>query len=235
MMTRATPCSCSVECDWYVKPKGERGDGDELEASAPPTGKAIAIGADACDALERAVEQAKADGRLVFASRLRALQGHVRKAAIEDVEREQEDRQRDETQRLEDLQRRGEVLFMLELPGVYTKNEGNARGHWSKRAEGVSDLRPSIEMAMRSYASTRKPTPFVCPFPCVVRLTRLCPPANQLDKGDNVSSALKRVRDGVADWMRLNDRSHLVEWVTGEEVGKGFGVRIEIIAGGKGA
>lgn len=42
--------------------------------------------------------------------------------------------------------------------------------------------------------------------PCVVTLTR-CGPTRGLDPGDNLASALKGVRDAIALWLGVNDRS----------------------------
>lgn len=199
-----------------------------VEQQSPTSGKAVAIAGELCEVgFEQAISKARSEGRLVFASRLMALRSAVRKASVEDVEREIADR----AQRRERMQHEGEVVFKLELP-IYTKCEANGRGHFAKRNEGISDIRPTVEMAMRAHASVRR---FVCPIPCVVRMTRLCPPASMLDQGGNLASALKKVQDGIADWIRVNDRhAHLVEYVCKQEQQRaGFGVRIEIIAGGK--
>lgn len=195
--------------------------------SAAPSGAAIGIAGDLCegevDGFAAAITKAQAAGRLAFASRLRKLQQAVRKAAIEDVDREAKQRAVQTEQLLSD---EGAVLFRLELP-IYTKCEANARMHHMAKHALLGDIRPSVEMAIRAHASVKRFSP---PFPCVARMTRLAPPANRLDRGDNLSSALKKVRDGIADWMRLNDRSHLVEWVCEQEDARAFGVRIEIIA-----
>jgi hypothetical protein len=227
---RTAPCSCSEACDWFTPPKDvdPPTEAEAARAAAVLSGKAIVIGGEACDALQRLVDRAMGEGRVQFASRLRVMQQAIRKAAIEDVDRELEEKKQRLDELLERAQSSGEVLFRLELP-IYTKNEGNARQHHMAKQRELGDIRPTVEMAVRAHASVKR---FVPPFPCVVRLTRLCPPTNRLDKGDNVSSALKRVRDGVADWMRINDRSRLVEWVCNEETAQAFGVRIEIIAAG---
>ena len=47
------------------------------------------------------------------------------------------------------------------------------------------------------------------PLPCVVTMTRVSP--RGLDD-DNLRSALKATRDGIADKLGVDDRSPLVEW-----------------------
>lgn len=47
-------------------------------------------------------------------------------------------------------------------------------------------------------------------LPCVVTLTRVAPSAG-LD-GDNLQGSLKAARDGVADWMKVDDRDPRVTW-----------------------
>lgn len=61
----------------------------------------------------------------------------------------------------------------------------------------------------------------------VVRLVRVSP--RELD-GDNLEAALKAVRDGVADALKINDRDPRVEWLADWEPGKAHqhAVRIEV-------
>jgi hypothetical protein len=201
-------------------------DGEAVVAGSSITGSATAldIGGPLLDAFETAVQAAKLKGRFVYASRLMKLRSAVREAGVHDIEREIEERTEQQQQALAT----GEVLFKLELP-IYTKCEANARGHWSKRNEGIGDTRPAITMSMRAHASVKG---FKPPMPCIVRMTRFAPAL--LDRGDNLASALKKVRDGIADWIRVDDRhAHLVDYVCEQALSKTYAVRIEIIAGGK--
>lgn len=61
----------------------------------------------------------------------------------------------------------------------------------------------------------------------VVRLVRVSP--RELD-GDNLEAALKAIRDGVADALKINDRDPRVEWLPDWEPGKAHqhAVRIEV-------
>jgi len=196
------------------------------------TGAAIGIAGELCEiGFEQAIREASAAGRLEFAARLTKLRGAVRKAGVEDVDREIAEIA-ESLQRIEQSASTGKVLFALELP-IYTKCEANARAHHMAKHRMLGDLRPTVEMAIRANANKAhfKPT-----FPCVVRMTRLAPKANRLDSGDNLSSALKRARDGIADWLRVDDRhERLVSYVCEQEDAHSFGVRIEIIAGGNGS
>jgi hypothetical protein len=46
-------------------------------------------------------------------------------------------------------------------------------------------------------------------LPCVVTFTRLS--AGELDD-DNLAGSCKAVRDGVADWLGVDDRDKRVQW-----------------------
>lgn len=69
--------------------------------------------------------------------------------------------------------------------------------------------------------------PRVC-MPASVRLVRTG--GKRLDEGDNLSSALKSIRDGIADVYGVDDGSPLWTWKYDQEIGKGpLGVRVEIL------
>lgn len=72
-------------------------------------------------------------------------------------------------------------------------------------------------------------------WPVVVRLTRIGP--RKLDS-DNVAGACKAVRDGVADWLDVDDGDETkVRWVYAQRravagelwLVKGYGVQIELL------
>lgn len=101
---------------------------------------------------------------------------------------------------------------------VKTVSEMNQRGHWSARARRMKSAR------FAAFA--------LCPavaLPCVVRLVRLS--AGELDD-DNLRSALKGVRDGVADRLGVPDNDPRVRWEYGQERCKRgtYGVRLELMA-----
>lgn len=185
------------------------------------SGTALDVTGPLLDAFGVAVEHARSRGRIVLASRLMKLRSSVRAAGVDDVEREISE----QAEKRERAVESGVVLFSLELP-IYTKCEANARGHWAKRNEGIGDTRPAVTLSMRAHANVKG---FKPPLPCIVRMTRFAP--DTLDKGGNLSSALKKVQDGIADWIRVDDRhSHLVDYVCEQEKRKSFGVLIEVLS-----
>ena len=103
---------------------------------------------------------------------------------------------------------------------IRTVSESNARGHWSKRAKRARSQRAVAAMVLRSNCAAPK-------APLSVRLTRVSP--RGLDD-DNLRGALKAVRDGVADWLGVDDRSPLVTWLYAQERGKPreYAVRVEV-------
>jgi hypothetical protein len=98
----------------------------------------------------------------------------------------------------------------------------NMRMHWAVKAKLVKSQRQKAFNALASVAAPPAP-------PCTIVLTRVAPRA--LD-GDNLQSGFKAVRDGVADWLGIDDGSQLVEWQYRQRPGtvKTYKVEIEVIA-----
>lgn len=119
-------------------------------------------------------------------------------------------------------------VVMREMPGelVSTANlRGASRQAAMAKAAGVkakremgrmfaASLNPSVREAVLGRGMTDA-APFV-----VVVLTRIAP--RPLDS-DNLESALKAVRDGIAEGLGIDDRSPLVRYVVSQEQG---GVRV---------
>jgi len=65
-------------------------------------------------------------------------------------------------------------------------------------------------------------------LPATVVLTRVAP--RKLD-GDNLQSGFKAVRDGVADWLGVDDGNGLIDWQYAQRSGKAgeYAVEIEVI------
>jgi hypothetical protein len=97
----------------------------------------------------------------------------------------------------------------------------NMRLHWAAKARLVKSQRQKAFNALASVAAPPAP-------PCTIVLTRVAPRA--LD-GDNLQSGFKAVRDGVADWLGVDDGSKLVEWQYRQRSGgvKVYKVEIEVI------
>lgn len=110
-----------------------------------------------------------------------------------------------------------------------TKSEANARGHWGGKASRAADQRGTVFTVLRARCDGR-----TIARPLVVTLTRIAP--RELDD-DNLRSALKAVRDGVADWLtgerkKGNDRAPGVRfdyaWRKGAP--RYYGVAIDVAA-----
>lgn len=96
----------------------------------------------------------------------------------------------------------------------------NDRKHWAHRAREAKEQRSAAALATPRAA-----------LPVTVRLVRIS--AGVLDD-DNCQGALKHVRDGVADKLRVDDRDPRVTWEYAQERCKrgSWGVRIEIMPRG---
>ena len=93
----------------------------------------------------------------------------------------------------------------------------NARESWPARHGRVKRERSAVAWIL---ATERRPS-----IPCTVLLTR-CAPSAGLDD-DNLRTALKGVRDQVAEWLGVNDRdSSRVRYLYAQVRGA-WGVRIE--------
>lgn len=97
-----------------------------------------------------------------------------------------------------------------------TKSTINLREHWTVRSARVK-----IE---RTTACDLCPA--IVP-PCTVTLTRIAP--RELDD-DNLRSALKAVRDGIADAIGIDDRNPSVKWQYCQRKGRAreYGVEVRI-------
>lgn len=97
----------------------------------------------------------------------------------------------------------------------------NVRMHWAVKAKLAKDHRRKAYNALCAVAAPVDP-------PCTIVLTRVAPRA--LD-GDNLQSGFKAVRDGVADWLGVDDGHQLLDWQYRQRCGevKQYKVEIEVI------
>jgi predicted Fe-S protein YdhL (DUF1289 family) len=118
--------------------------------------------------------------------------------------------------------------WTLEVP-IRIQNGCNLREHHMARHRRVLKERSAVNWAFlaRRARATRLPA-----LPIVVTLTRLAPPRSKLDDDNNVAGC-KAVRDEVAAWLGVDDRSPMVEWRYAQERAKGYAVRIQIEEVGK--
>ena len=91
----------------------------------------------------------------------------------------------------------------------------NEREHWRARARRVKSERQATALFLRG----NRPA-----LPCTVLLTRVGP-SNGLDD-DNLRGSLKAVRDQVAQWLGVDDRSPLVAWTYAQRRAKEWGVEV---------
>jgi len=113
--------------------------------------------------------------------------------------------------------KRASVVMPMQLPSV-----ANMREHWAKKAARVK--------AQRTAAYTMLLTikrPALWP-PLVITLTRIAP--RTLDRDDNLNISMKAVRDGVADWLAIDDGSDLLTWRYAQRKGlpKEHAVQIDV-------
>lgn len=106
-------------------------------------------------------------------------------------------------------------MTSITLP-IKTGRGLNDRVHWAARMKTVKQQRNLACLLVPAH-----------PLPCVVTLTRCS--AGTLDD-DNLRGALKAVRDGVADRLRVDDADPRVRWQYAQEKCKRgeFGVRVDI-------
>lgn len=86
------------------------------------------------------------------------------------------------------------------------------RKHWAARSR--IKARSDTWFALRAAG---KFDPAI--LPCVVTITRIAP--RKLDEGDNLpGGTAKQIRDGIADWLGVNDNDPRVVWAYAQRKGK---------------
>lgn len=107
---------------------------------------------------------------------------------------------------------------------VRTYSPNGPVGHWSKKSKRAKQQRSAVYLFVRQHPDVEN----VQLKSCCITLTRIGP-CNGLDS-DNLGMALKHVRDGVADALGFQDDSDpLLSWHYGQERGKDWCVRVEIM------
>lgn len=99
---------------------------------------------------------------------------------------------------------------------IKTVSEMNTRTHWAARHTRLSQHRRTARVMVGKH-----------PLPCVVTMVRMSP--GTLDD-DNLRSALKGTRDGIADALGVQDNDPGIQWrYEQEKVSRGtYGVRVEV-------
>ena len=113
---------------------------------------------------------------------------------------------------------------------IRTVSEQNgSHGHWRTQHDRVKAQKRAMELSLNANMPPRK----YVTLPCVVRLTRIS--AGTLDD-DNLRSALKACRDGVAAWLGVDDgKVELVRYQYEQETckRKEYGVRVTVMPGAR--
>lgn len=110
-----------------------------------------------------------------------------------------------------------QVLCVL-VP-VRIESEANRREHWRSAASRKASHRASARMALEWTFNAVKP-------PCTIILTRIAP--RDLDD-DNLASGFKAFRDGVADWLGIDDGDKRLTWRYAQRRGKPKEYAAEIV------
>ena len=93
----------------------------------------------------------------------------------------------------------------------------NAREHHMARSRRVKGERSTAAMLCR--VSLKRPT-----LPATITITRVGP--RKLDS-DNVPGCCKATRDGIADWLGVDDGDDRLTWLYAQAVGA-YAVRVEV-------
>ena len=113
------------------------------------------------------------------------------------------------------------LSVVVVLDGMRTVSEANTHEHWrgrqarARRQRGGTKLRLLLALPRRVREVERAAAHFV----------RFGP--GKLD-GDNLQSAIKHIRDGVADAVGLDDGDERWTWTYEQERAPKWGVRIEL-------
>lgn len=124
------------------------------------------------------------------------------------------------------MQERDPVLSVA-LP-VHLTNTSNARQHWGTTARKAKVRHPvalAVQTRVRHLGLNQEVVPHHSQL--AVRLVYIGP--RQLDD-DGVASAVKSLRDGVADALGVDDRDPRVTWVPDQERGgvREYAARVEV-------
>ena len=107
------------------------------------------------------------------------------------------------------------VAQETQLP-IRLLSEANMREHWSRRKKRRASQRGQVRLV--AQATMTRPA-----LPCVITLTRVAP--RSLDS-DNLVSSFKASRDGLCDWLEVDDRTDEIDWNYRQEKG---GVREHLL------
>lgn len=129
--------------------------------------------------------------------------------------------------------------------GLRTVSEANSRfaskGGMFKRAERIAEQRATTRAVLNTTFGAPPPLSlteggWTAPNPIVITLTRIAPGIG-LDEDENLPMAFKAVKDEIAAWFGLNDRTRALKWSYAQERADAgvYKTRIEITDASPGA
>jgi hypothetical protein len=105
---------------------------------------------------------------------------------------------------------RATAIVCVDLP-LRIVSEANAREHWQPKARRARAHRAVARALLQRHARP------VHGGPITIGLERIAP--RKLDD-DNLAGGFKAVRDGVADWLGIDDGSDRLRWTYGQRKGR---------------
>lgn len=109
-------------------------------------------------------------------------------------------------------------LVICVLAPVRIVSEANCRDHWRKKAQRVAGHRRAAFFALSGHQKPRGEA--------TITLTRIGP--KTLDT-DNLAGGFKGTRDGIADWLGIDDGDKRLTWRYGQRKGKPKEYAAEIV------
>ena len=110
--------------------------------------------------------------------------------------------------------KRNEATFIITVRlSLRIRSEANSREHWRKKAARAKEHRFQAAYALRKANRWGEPVT----APAIITLTRIAP--RKLDS-DNLAGGFKAARDGIADWLNIDDGDERLTWVYAQRRGK---------------
>lgn len=108
-------------------------------------------------------------------------------------------------------------VVRVEVP-LRLVSEANVREHWATKARRAKAQRKATWAALYGQGVRM-------PAPCRITITRVG--KRRLDS-DNLARSAKAVRDGVADWLEIDDGDERLTWRYEQTTGAVYGVMIRV-------
>mgnify|MGYP003130290174 CR=1 FL=1 len=105
-----------------------------------------------------------------------------------------------------------QIIFKESLP-CKTRSLNNSREHWAAKSKRAKNERNLARFVFAKHEPP-KPMPSDSGKVIFVKMTRVSP--RKLDC-DNLTGALKAIRDGIADWLMIDDGLSCVSWEYGQK------------------